>query len=395
MSFEWITNIFPITDSFQIFVVLTGIVLLSVALEHRFTFAKKLSPVLLILFIAATFSNTGIITQDTELYDQIIDFTIPFAVCLVLFQLRISEFKKTGFPLLIAFLIASIGTVVGVIVAGIVLQPFLAQVLGDAAWKLAGPFTGTYIGGSLNFFGLWEGLEIGNRDLLAAANAVDNLTLFPLFAIWIIAPNILGRFFPVAKLWKSEALDNSKSSHKRATPELKILDIVTLVFTALLIMIVSTWLKTNVIDLVFPQIPTIIIITTLALIAAQFKIINKRQGAYELGTISFYLFFASVGALMNFMSAIMLSPILFVYVTIIIVIHVAFTYGVGRIAKLDIRILTIASCAAKSGPPTVLALAQVKEWKSLALPGVAAGLLGYAIGNYIGFATAYLMKFLL
>ena len=50
---------------------------------------------------------------------------------------------------------------------------------------------------------------------------------------------------------------------------------------------------------------------------------------------------------------------------------------------------------ARSGPPTILALANVKGWKSLVLPGIAVGLLGYAVGNYFGFAAAYVMKFLL
>ncbi len=59
-------------------------------------------------------------------------------------------------------------------VATIALVPFLCDVLGDAAWKIAGPHTGTYIGGSVNFLALWTGIEINNPDLLAAANAVDN-----------------------------------------------------------------------------------------------------------------------------------------------------------------------------------------------------------------------------
>ena len=84
----------------------------------------------------------------------------------------------------------------GVLVAGVLLNPVLQGVLGGHAWKLAGPFTGTYIGGSLNFFALWTGLEIKEPDLFAAANAVDNLTLFPLFAIWIFIPDLLGTVLP-------------------------------------------------------------------------------------------------------------------------------------------------------------------------------------------------------
>ena len=67
----------------------------------------------------------------------------------------------------------------------------------------------------------------------------------------------------------------------------------------------------------------------------------------------------------------------------------------GRPLGLDIRVLTISSAAAKTGPPSVVALANVHGRKTLVLPGVAMGLLGYAVGNYLGFAAAYIMKALL
>jgi len=43
----------------------------------------------------------------------------------------------------------------------------------------------------------------------------------------------------------------------------------------------------------------------------------------------------------------------------------------------------------------VVALANVHGRKTLVLPGVAMGLLGYAVGNYLGFAAAYIMKAML
>jgi len=44
----------------------------------------------------------------------------------------------------------------------------------------------------------------------------------------------------------------------------------------------------------------------------------------------------------------------------------------------------------------VVALANVHGRKTLVLPGVAMGLfVGYAVGNYLGFAAAYIMKALL
>jgi uncharacterized membrane protein len=62
---------------------------------------------------------------------------------------------------------------------------------------------------------------------------------------------------------------------------------------------------------------------------------------------------------------------------------------------MDPRVLACAAMAAKTGPATVIALADAKGWKELALPGVAVGLLGYALGNYAGTFAGYLVKFIL
>ncbi len=381
-----------IQEPFQLFIVLLGVVLISVYLEKKYEIARKISPVLLILFIGALASNLGLITTDSPFYQTLTGFTVPFAVCLVLFQVRLDDLKQTGVPLLVAFAIASVGTVVGVLTAGVLLNPFLQGALGADSWKLAGPYTGTYIGGSLNFFALWSGLDIGRPDLFAAANAVDNLTIFPLFAIWIFVPDLLKRFYPVGKIWHQPQIAEAANHEEKKPPSLKIFDVIALSFLALLIMFVSGWLNTEFISRYIPQLPTILLITTFALVLAQFKFVNRLEGAMELGNISFYIFFAAVGAMMNFYKAVILSPILFVYVIIIIVFHMLVIYGVGRLFKIDIKILTMASAATKSGPPSVLALANIKGWKELALPGVAAGLLGYAVGNYAGFAAAYLLK---
>ena len=385
-----------IQDQFQLFIVLAGVIFVCVALEKRFEFARKLSAVVMIMFLAAAVSNIGLIPDDSPLYGQLSGFTVPFAVCLVLLRVNLADFKKAGLPLLVAFLIASAGTVAGVIVAGAALEPFLHGLLGAESWKLAGPYTGTYIGGSLNFFALWEGLEIGNPDLFAAANAVDVLSLLPLITLWIILPDRLARRYPVAEFWKRMDRDSAEEDAKPAEPpKLKVFDLVALCFIALLVMQLSELINTELVSKVLPQLPTVLIVTTLALVLAQFGFVKKLHGAQELGNISFYVFFAAVGAMMNIQKAVILSPILFVYLVIIIIVHFSIAYGVGRMFKLDIRIITIASSAAKSGPPTVLALANIKGWRSLALPGVVMGLFGYALGNYAGFATAYVMKWLL
>jgi uncharacterized membrane protein len=384
-----------IENPYTLLCVFLGLALLTVWLDSRFGWARMISPVVLILFLAGLLSNIGLITDRSPFYDELTGFTVPFAVCLILFTVNLGDLRRTGKALLAAFAVACAGTVIGALTAGLLLDSRLAAVLGEEAWKLAGPFTGTYTGGSLNFFAMWEGLDIGNPDLFAAANAVDNLTIFPLFALWIVIPNWLVGRFPVARAWGRVDRETDEGLRRTKTPELRILDLTALAFSAVVIIVLSDLIKTWLIADVLPSLPTILIVTTLALVLAQFRFMKRLHGAFELGNLSFYLFFSAVGAMINVEMAVVLSPILFIYVMIMIAVHFMSVYGIGRALRLDIRVLTIASVAAKTGPPVVVALANVHGWKTLLLPGVAMGLLGYAIGNYLGFAAAYAMKALL
>lgn len=376
-----------IHDPFQILVLFLGIIALSLLLIARFKFAHKLSPVILILFFSALLANTGILPAGHAFYNHLSGVAVPFAVAMILLHVRLSEIRKTGLPMLKAFAVAALGSFAGCIVAGLLLANPLDAVLAGEGWKLAGPYIGTYIGGSVNFFSMWTGFNINNPDLFAAANAVDNLTLIPIFMFWVLAPQWLSRFYPKTAI---EPLNQSQ-----ATPDtpvlLKINDIVVLVFIALATMLLSDLIKTHLLS-PWPWIPSILIITTLALIAAQFKAVRNLHGAHALGNFTFYLFFAAIGAMMDIPKAVSMAPILFIYVVIVIATQVTVALLVGRLLNMDLRMLAVASIAAKAGPSTVVAYTSTKNYNDLALSGVAAALLGYAIGNYAGFAGAYLLK---
>ena len=379
-----------IDNPFHILIVFLGIISLTLTLTSKFQVAKKLSPILIILFLTAVLSNSGLIPTKSDFYDNLSGYAVPFAVCLILFHVRLADIKTTALPILKAFAVASIGSVIGCLVAGILLNSQVDAILTEQGWKLSGPYIGTYIGGSLNFVSMWSGLEIDNPELFAAANAVDNLALLPIFVFWILSPKLFEKWFVKLDL---ETLNNQKQTEEKSAI-LKTNDLIKLAFAALLIMVLSGLIKKYLLANWLPQIPTILIVTTIALAAAQFKNIKNLQGSKELGNFAFYLFFAAIGAMMDIPQAVKLAPVLFVYVTIIIVTQIIFVLLIGKILKIDFRLLAVASIAAKAGPSTVVAYTNAKNYNYLALPGIAAGLLGYAIGNYFAFAGAYLLKYI-
>ncbi|GGE29750.1 hypothetical protein GCM10011571_34920 [Marinithermofilum abyssi] len=64
-------------------------------------------------------------------------------------------------------------------------------------------------------------------------------------------------------------------------------------------------------------------------------------------------------------------------------------------AKIDEETLAVASQACVGGPSTALALATSKGWMWLVTPAVLPGVLGYAVGNYVGIAVGHGMRILL
>lgn len=383
-----------IDDPLAILAVLLGVICLALHLVQRYQWARRVSAIMLIIFMSALCSNLGLIPTDAPLYSSIIDFAVPFAVCVILFTVSLSDVLSAGRPMLGAFVLASIATVAGVLVASLALQGPLAETLGDESWRIAGPYTGTYIGGSLNFVSLWEGLGIEDPDLFAAANAVDNLTLFPLFALWMLVPVFLaGKWIP-AEVWtvNKDVPDDELPTQEK--PTFDPVQIATLVFLAVAVMALSNWLKMTFTDPIMPELPVILIVTTLALIVAQFGPVRRLKGAWQIGDMAFYIFFAAVGALINFYQAVVLSPILFVYVAIIMLVHFVVLYGAGWLLRMEVSVLTIASVATKGGPAFVPPVAEAKQWRHLVLSGIIIAMLGYAVGNYIGYGVAQLVRLL-
>jgi uncharacterized membrane protein len=378
-----------INDPFQILVVFLGVIALSLLLHARVKVARKLPPVILILFFSALLANTGLLPAGHGFYGQLSGYAVPFAVCMILLHVRLAEIRRTGLEMLKAFAVACLGSFAGCIAAGLLLQDKLDAILSGQGWKLAGPYIGTYIGGSVNFFSMWTGLEIDSPDLFAAANAVDNLTLIPIFMFWVLAPQVLGRWYPQRTVEPSTSADQPADQPAL----LRLNDIVMLILIGLAIMLASDWIK-SMLPEALQMVPSILILTTLALIAAQAKAVRNLHGAGVLGNFAFYLFFAAIGAQMDIAKAVTMAPVLFGYVLIIITLQITVVLLIGRLLKIDLGMLAVASLAAKAGPSTVVAYTSTRNRNDLALSGVAAALLGYAVGNYTGFAGAHLLRIL-
>ena len=131
---------------------------------------------------------------------------------------------------------------------------------------------------------------------------------------------------------------------------------------------------------------SILVITALALIVATAfpRQIDKLSGHREADNVMMFIFLASVGAGADIWKLVENAPVLFLFASVIIIVHLVVLFGVGKILKLDLAELAMASAVCIGGPASAPALASAKGWRDLLIPGLLLGSLGYAVGSFIG-----------
>lgn len=345
---------------------------------ERFAWGRKYSGVMLLMTVAIVLSNLKVIPTDAPAYDAVWDYLVPIAIPLLLFEADLKRIVSESGPTLIAFIIGSAAVVAGVIIGVSLLD------LGPHEAKLAGIFTGTYIGGGLNFAAVAEASDMQEGSLLSAAIAADNVATNLHFLLIIFLPGMawVVRRFPSQYIASPEqgAEDVREDIHNIAK-----LDIPGLLF-ALALAFTLAALGNILAGLVDKSQFAILVTTALTLMVATFlpRLVRKLSGHAQAGTVMMFIFLASVGATADIWQLIEVGPVLFVFASIIISVHMLILFGIGKALKMDIAELAMASAVCIGGPSSAAALASAKGWKDLLIPGVLAGSFGYAIGSFVG-----------
>jgi uncharacterized membrane protein len=142
-------------------------------------------------------------------------------------------------------------------------------------------------------------------------------------------------------------------------------------------------------------IPNVLWLTTIVLLLGQVPMVKGLAGSALFGNYLLLLFLASNGASSVVANLVAAGPPVFYFAAITVLVHGLVIFGIGHLAGFDWGTLAVASQANVGGPASAVALAGARGYVDRLLPGVAVGLLGYAAGNYLGFAVAALMRSLL
>jgi uncharacterized membrane protein len=349
---------------------------------------RHLGTALMVILLTAITANLGLIpasSTPTIIYDGIFAYVAPISIFLLMLSVNLKSVRRAGPAMIGMFLIGTLGTMAGV---GVAMTSFdVATLLGEKYYALAGMLTGTYIGGSLNFNAVAIHYGMAREGTLyAATTAADNIVT----ALWIVAtlalPTVLrGRKNRTTLQPKADAAAVSSGGFEDIET-INPMDVGLLTALAFGTVFLADWLAT-----LFPLIPKILTITTLALVLAQFPVVSRLRGSRVLGMFLIYLFLAVIGAYCDIPALLQdgtLALWLLVIICVIVLVHATVLIGLAKLLKQDWDVVAVASQANIGGSSSALALARSLGRPDLQLSAILVGTLGNGVGTYLGFLVA-------
>ncbi len=368
-------------------------VALSEWLAHR-TWLRHLGSALLVIVITAAMANAGLIpayTDDVPVYNGIFEYLAPMAIFLLLLRVHLRGLFGVGLPMLALFGLGMVGTAAGVLAGMQVVGG--SRAFGELHYALGGMFVGTYTGGSINFNAI--ALEYGvTRDgtLYAGAAVVDSIMTTIWMALTVALPRVLGGIWPRGRnAGPAESTPDSVSHVEEDTDTVNPTDLAVLLalgsFAVWISDLAAQWIE----QATGVGVPSILILTTLALVLAQLPAIQKLRGTRVCGWLAVMVFLAVIGALCDFAALREIGDLggsLLVFAAVVVGVHGLIVFGSAALLRLDPAMAAVASQANIGGSTSALALARSLGRADLALPAILVGSLGNAGGTYLGFLIA-------
>jgi uncharacterized membrane protein len=374
-------------DHWVIWTFLVSTAALSIFLEQRFLFVKKITGAAVAIISGMLVSNIGLMPAESPSYEIVWNYIVPLVIPLLLMKTDVRKiFRETG-RFSGAFHISALGTVVGSIVAVAALHTFIDDL------ELIGPaMTASYIGGSVNFVSV---VSMFNPppDLVNATLVADNGVMILYFLLLITLPGmaLIRRWFPesagtgrgdivnVSEYWKPKPI--SLLGIGRSLSIAFIISLLSVKISAIFSEDNMHWM----VQMILGQ--QYLVLTTLSVLFPILlpKTADKITGNEELGTFFIFIFFVMIGLPASIATVLLEAPVMILFCIIILGFNFLITFIIGKLFNFDLKELVLAAIITSGGPMNGVAVAISKNWQNLVFPSLMLGVWGYVIGNYIGY----------
>ncbi len=360
---------------------------------HRFPWVNKLGAIMVAYGIGLLVGNLNIIPESAKgVQDIIATVTVPLAIPLMLFSSDIKAWLNVAGKTMLSMVIAIFSVVLMVVIGYVLFKPGN----DENFWKVGGLLIGVYTGGTPNIAALKLMLNVDNNVFLLVNTYDMVISAVYFFFLITVAQKVFGIVLPrfKTKLTEQELLEFKEAAKdpywgilqkKNFIPLLKGMGLSILIFA------IGGGLMVLVPEKV-QMIVVILTITTLGILASLIPGVNRIPKTFEAGMYLILIFSIDVASMVNISEMFGSSPHLFYYVALVIFGSLFLQVLISAFFKIDTDTTIVTSTAMICSPPFVPAVAGALKNKEIVISGLTVGIIGYAIGNYLGVVIAELLK---
>ena len=363
-------------------------------LNNRFKIVEKIGIVLICYILGIVVGNIGILPESfSGIQTTMQDVSVCLALPLILFSLDIKKWLKTAKKGIICMLLA---------VASIAIVVFILQLIFGAnnseASKYAGLAIGVYTGGTPNIASIKTAIGV-DESTYTIFNTYDMLvSIGYMLIVTSSARKIFEKVFRLKPFEgeknisvDGEMVSNESESSYKGMLKRDVFGKLCLAFL-LSAAIVGVSYVTGTLVKGYETAITMLMITTLSIACSFIKPIRTIKKTSQLGMYIIYIFCFTVATMSDLSKLIHINYTILAYVVFSIFGSMILHAILCKIAKIDADTMVITSVSAICSPPFVPVVATSLKNNAALVSGLATGIIGYAIGNYLGIGTYWLFE---
>jgi len=366
---------------------------LIVFLCNRFKWMNNVGAILWAYGIGLIIGSLHLLPEGSlKVQSSLSDIAVPLAIPLLLFSLDFRRWVKLAKTTFLSMLTAFAGVVIAITIGFFIFRHSVPD-----ANKVAGMLSGVYTGGTPNMFALKTALSVDNNLFILTQTYDMVVCAVYLMLLMSVGQRLLHLVLPRFKKTKptdEEALNFKEEAEfdsftgffrkENFWPAIGALGI------AAVIMAIGAGAMT-----LTPQnskmIVVILTITTLGLAASFIPKINRIKKSFQLGMYLIVVFSMAIASMADIRMLFSETSGLFFFVLIAVFGSFIIQTLLSSLLKIDADTTIITSTAFVFSPPFVPVVAGALKNKEIIISGITVGLIGYAIGNYLGVTLSYVL----
>lgn len=380
----------PLSAIIGLFIVVPVLV---IYLESRFSIVKKIGAVLICYGVGLVVGNMGILPEGAANYQDLIStITIPLALPLILFSIDVKAWFKQMRSAVTALITGVISVLSAIFIGFFIFSGSL-----ENSWQVAGMLVGVYTGGTPNLAAIKTALNV-SQELYLMTHTYD-LIFSGIFLAFIlsIGQRVFLWFLPPFKSTGQaiEAgeinLEEEYESYSGIFGRKIFLPLMAALGLSVAILGVS-YAISMLMPADYSTAAIILLITTFGIVLSFVPSVKRIKKTFQLGMYLILIFSLTVASMADISKLSNISFSLFYYVAFAIFGSHAIHIVLARIFKVDADTVIISTTALICSPPFVPLVAGALKNREVILTGMFVGIVGYAIGNYLGVIVAYILK---